>query len=106
MCAEIEEKLMGQEQDVFPKYMNVKTFCRYIGLSQFQFRRIRDRQGIPAFEQGQNKFIEIEVAVKALAREPGIEAILSKQGVALLQQFTQPSSDIAPQWEPEPQDAA
>ena len=88
---------MDQEQQVLPKYLNVKTFCRYVDLSHFQFLRIRDRHNIPAVEQGQNKFIEIEVAVQALAREPGIEAILSERGIELLQQFKQ--SDVEPQRE-------
>jgi hypothetical protein len=66
------------------RYMGMGEFGRHIGLSHFMFRRLCDRYQIPTIDQGRYKYVEVEPAARMLAHVPGIEALMSKQGLELI----------------------
>jgi hypothetical protein len=51
-----------------PRYMNIRDFCKYSGLTRWQFRSFADRHRLRLVEQGKAKMVDVQEAMALLPR--------------------------------------
>jgi hypothetical protein len=76
-----------------PQFMNIGEFCKYTGLSRWHFMRLRDKHHLPMRPRGTAMLVEVEPAIKALATVPGIEMLMSAQGMELISQVQEEQAE-------------
>jgi hypothetical protein len=72
-----------------PSHLPIKHFCKYVGISNFHFMRVRDRYNVPIVYQGNCKLVEVDATIKMLSHVPGIELMLSNRGNEMMRQLRQ-----------------
>jgi hypothetical protein len=76
--------------DKLPRFLGMARLRDALGISEFKFRRLCDQYQIPRIVDGRKNLIEVEPAIKVFARVPGIETIISDQGMELIRRVREP----------------
>jgi hypothetical protein len=61
---------MDEQTEQAPRYMTIKEFCKYTGLSRWQFQRIADRYRIRLTPSGVSKLVDVETTMALLSNLP------------------------------------
>ena len=76
-----------EQQAQLPKFLNIGRFCEFTGMTRWNFKRVCDKYDLPLVDYGVSKMVEVDAAIRILARVPGVELMLSANGLELIQQL-------------------
>lgn len=70
---------------LLPRYMNMRQMATMLGMTKHSFRRLFDKHQLPHIKQGRDNLLDTKLTLLTLAKVPGIEYLISAQGVLVLQ---------------------